>query len=560
MGMLTLGRRFLNNPHDIIDDRIDVVTRGLLGVTVACARCHDHKFDPVTAGDYYSLHAAFMGSEEPGGDPSPMRLVDKAQQGPTKVFLRGSPGNQGPEIARQFISFLSPDVPVAMGTGSGRLEMAESIASPANPLTARVYVNRLWGWIYGAPLVDTPSDFGLRTLLPAQPELLDGLAWELTRQGWSTKQLIRRIVMTRTYRQKSDYRPDAYAIDPENRWLWRANRKRMDFESYRDALLQASGQLDRTVGGKSVSITEPPFTRRRTLYAYIDRQNLPQLFRSFDFGSPDAHVPQRSQTTVPQQGLVLFNSPLLLSMLDGIAASASHQDRDAGIDLLFEQILARPCTQDERAWVAELIDANDVQLPQVPENQWSYGTALYTPDSGVVDAFQPLPRYRKDHWQGMADELPDPVLDWASLSAVGGHPGKGPHQAVVRRWTAFEPGIVRVRGKLKHPSEHGNGVRGSVILRSGQKLGEWTVKQGEAETHIDSIDVHSGDTIDFVTDCNGDIDSDSFEWKVRIVSDDENRYRNQSERHFSAEQPKALSAWEQAAQALLLTNEFCFID
>ncbi len=560
MGMLTLGRRFLNNPHDIIDDRIDVVTRGLLGVTAACARCHDHKFDPVSAADYYSLHAAFMGSEEPGGDPSPMRLVDKAEQGPTRVFLRGSPGNPGPEVPRRFISLLSPKDPIEMKTGSGRLEMAESIVSPTNPLTARVYVNRIWGWIYGAPLVDNPSDFGVRTSAPEQQAVLDTLAWDLIHEGWSTKQLIRRIVLSRTYRQCSDHRPDAFAKDPENRWLWRAQRKRMDFESLRDGLLLATGKLNLAVGGKSVSIIEPPFANRRTVYAYIDRQNLPQLFRSFDLGSPDAHVPQRSQTTVPQQGLVLLNSDLLLSMLGDIATQASQKTRDEGIDLLFHQILARDCTPSEREWMYEVLDAHEVSLPDVPQNQWSYGTATFDPESGTIDVFERLPRYHAERWQGKGDSLPDADLDWAFLNAAGGHPGTRLDQVAVRRWTAFAPAKVRVRGTLKHPSEDGNGVRASIVVRGHEKQGEWIAQHSDAETQVDEIEVAAGDTIDFVVDSNGNVNGDSFEWRVRIVSKDDDGYRTQSERHFSSEQPTALTAWEQVTQALLLTNEFCFID
>ncbi|MFN7795423.1 MAG: PSD1 and planctomycete cytochrome C domain-containing protein, partial [Planctomycetota bacterium] len=277
MGMLTLGRRFLNNPHDIADDRIDLITRGLMGVTAACARCHDHKFDPVSMADYYSLHGAMLDSTEPLGDPSPMRLVDKPEQGVTKIFIRGNPGNHGPEVPRKFFGFLASHVNAEMKTGSGRLEMTEAIVDPKNPLTARVYVNRLWGWIFGVPLVDTPSDFGIRCEPPVQQFVLDALAWDFMQQGWSTKKIIRRMVLSRTYQQQSFHRDEAFAIDPENRLWWRAQRKRMDFESLRDALLLSTGQLDPAIGGPSVKITEAPFPKRRTVYAYIDRQNLPQL-------------------------------------------------------------------------------------------------------------------------------------------------------------------------------------------------------------------------------------------------------------------------------------------
>jgi hypothetical protein len=258
--------------------------------------------------------------------------------------------------------------------------------------------------------------------------------------------------------------------------------------------------------------------------------------------------------------LVLFNSELVMGMLEGIASVARTKGRDAGVEYLFEQILARRCSDNERAWVGELIDVLDQPLPTVPENQWSYGTATLEPESGRIEAFRLLPRFHSDRWQGTSDQLPDPELDWASLSAAGGHPGTRADQAVVRRWTSMSASIVRVRGALKHPSDQGNGVRGTIILRGSEKAGQWTAVHGETETSIDEISVQPGDTIDFVTDCLGDISNDSFEWKVRVVSNDESRVRANSERHFSSHQPGVLNVWEQVAQALLLTNEFCFID
>ncbi|MFM7867168.1 MAG: DUF1549 domain-containing protein, partial [Planctomycetaceae bacterium] len=123
MGFLTLGRRFLNNSHDIIDDRIDLVTRGLMGLTVSCARCHDHKYDPVSQADYYSLYGVFASSEEPGGEPSPLRLVDRAQPVEPVIFLRGSPGNRGPAVPRRFLSALSAPDAATWQNGSGRLEL-----------------------------------------------------------------------------------------------------------------------------------------------------------------------------------------------------------------------------------------------------------------------------------------------------------------------------------------------------------------------------------------------------------------------------------------------------
>ncbi|MFM8727196.1 MAG: DUF1549 and DUF1553 domain-containing protein, partial [Planctomycetaceae bacterium] len=201
MGFLTLGRRFLNNSHDIIDDRIDLVTRGLMGLTVSCARCHDHKYDPVSQADYYSLYGVFASSEEPGGEPSPLRLVDRAQPVEPVIFLRGSPGNRGPAVPRRFLSAISAPDAATWHNGSGRLELAQAITSTSNPLTARVTVNRIWMHLFGTGLVDTPGDFGVRTERPRHAELLDWLSAEFMANGWSRKTLLKTILQSQTWRQ-----------------------------------------------------------------------------------------------------------------------------------------------------------------------------------------------------------------------------------------------------------------------------------------------------------------------------------------------------------------------
>lgn len=582
MGMLTLGRRFLNNKNDVIDDRIDVVTRGLLGVTAACARCHDHKFDPVSQADYYSMHGAFNGSKEPGGDPSPMRLVDEENQPATHVFLRGNQGSLGPKIDRKFLVFLKEPVARPMSTGSGRLEMADSIVDPANPLTARVYVNRIWGWIMGVPIVDTPSDFGLRCDPPVQKDVLDTLATDFISQGWSSKKLIRRIVCSSTYRQTSSNRTEAAKVDPENRLWWRAQRKRMDFESYRDAMLVAAGLLDTTALGPSVQVFKAPFPKRRTVYAYIDRQNLPQIFRSFDFASPDAHVPQRSQTTVPQQGLVLLNSDIIYDIVQPIALKAENlaknsDDKESSattestsigpkqkaIALLYRNILARNPTPDELTKSEQFIDQCDTSLPPIGENAWSYGWGVLHRESKSLTKFLKFPKFNENKWAGNSGP-PDEKIGWAMITADGGHPGKKNDFCSVRRWTANTDGKVTIRGKLSHKAEQGDGVEAFILKRSkaskkSHLLGSWTVHHGESETAGNDTQVKVGDVIDFVVDCRENENSDSYQWIVDVNYIGEN-YRFNSKKDFTGSQPTSSTPWQQLAQALLLTNEFIFVD
>ncbi len=319
LGFLTLGRRFLNNRNDIIDDRLDVVSRGLMGMTLACARCHDHKYDPLTQADYYAMFGVFLNTDEPGGEPWPHRLVDSTETRQSFILIRGSPGRHGDKVPRRFVSLLAPDEK-PFDNGSGRVELAQKIVSLDNPLTARVIANRVWLQLTGSSLVESPSDVGMRSPEPRQLVLLDQLAITLSvDQHWSLKSFIRSIVSSRVYQQSSDHRADCAAVDPANSLYWKMNRRRLEFEAFRDTLLTRVGRLDRQMYGASEAIAKAPFSPRRSVYAYIDRQNLPQVFRTFDAASPDNHTPVRAQTSVPQQGLYLLNSDFVAELAQQLA-------------------------------------------------------------------------------------------------------------------------------------------------------------------------------------------------------------------------------------------------
>jgi len=566
MGFLTLGRRFLNNPHDIIDDRIDVVTRGMMGLTVSCARCHDHKYDPIPMADYYSLYGVFASSHEPGdkpfisdaidpiqraafdeerkrredklsnykreqyarvreqvkeqtgdyvwaahratkvpagkvdelarkakldpeltrrwmrhlakrresGDPvfaawfaltkldagsfgeqakavlggeplanahpavraalaeagsleaaakslgqllykaksdqpklreavhsddSPaklsdgdvnrvmdvegrqgirsrkrkfdelegehsgapnraMVLLDNASPHNPRIFRRGNPGMKGDAVPRRFIAALSHGERKPFVEGSGRLEMAEAIADPGNPLTARVMANRVWQRLFGSGLVITPSDFGVRAEPPSHPKLLDFLAADFVDNGWSVKALIRGIVTSSTYQQGETVHPKYAERDPGNRLLWQMNRKRLDFEAMRDSVLSVSGNLTLKQGGRSVHIANKPDARCRTVYGFVDRQNLPNLFRTFDFAGPDTTCPQRFTTTVPQQALYLLNSPFIEAQAKRLSARSgvTSADDEERIRVIYRLVYQREPSAAELALAKGFVD------------------------------------------------------------------------------------------------------------------------------------------------------------------------------------------------------------
>jgi hypothetical protein len=455
--------------------------------------------------------------------------------------------------------------------------------------------------LLGRGLVPTPSDFGVRGMPPSHPQLLDWLACELMAPasgypGWSTKRLIRRIVLSGTYRQASDRRPECAAVDPENLQLWRANRGRLDLESLRDSLLAAAGRLDETMGGPSDSLTDAPFATRRAVYGFIERQNLPAFFRTFDFANPNTHTPERPQTTAPQQALFLMNSPFVIEQAIHLAARSAEgvgtlfrldtANVDSGdqskknpdplaqtpakgaanrvrrINQLYLYALGREPSIDEVADALEYVDVGEPPQSAAIANQlaWQFGWGAFDEATGGVP-FQPLASFTGSAWQGGA-ALPDPAIGWTMLNAHGGHPGDAAHQAI-RRWVAPAAGTLQIEGVLAHAPEQGDGVRGRIVVSRGGLLGAWEVFHGEATTAPPQIEVQAGDTVDFITDCRTSVDFDSFNWTVTVrlsSAEDASGHVWDSVSGFHGPLVPSLTRWQQLAQVLLMSNEFMFVD
>lgn len=785
MGFLTLGRRFLGVERDIIDDRIDVVTRGTMGLTVGCARCHDHKYDPIPTADYYSLYGVFASSEEDlraTGDPDvesdafraelkkrketlattmaklrlesakrtrertadylfaqtelekypddgfgqifsktdllpafvyrweeflreaekrkdpifvpwhtyrtlspkgfseaaskikfddgsvhpivarafqkpplsmrevadrygeifgkvdgpeklpdpdaeslrqvlydpdspaeapqlpivhsetfypngvitqlwklegeiarwindsksgyPHALILKDRKDPVnpRIFVRGDPLKKGDHVPRQFLSLLAGDQRESFGKGSGRLEMAKAIIDSANPLTARVMVNRVWMHHFGEGLVSTPSDFGLRATPPSHPELLDWLTAQFVAEGWSLKKLHRHIVLSSAFRQRSSGPEDASArklameIDPQNRLLWRMNSRRLSWEQFRDSLLAASGELNLQIGGKPVDLLGADASKRRTLYGLVDRQFLPGVLRTFDFASPDLHTPKRSQTTVPQQALFFMNHPLVL---DSARSLAKLSERKATspverIGILFQQIWQRNPSAAETAEALELIEAvgqAGKELGPSTSEEWQYGYGSFDEKEERVVGFTPLPHFNGEAWQG-GGKWPDSKLGWVQLTAQGGHPGNDRRHASIRRWTAPRKMVIEIDSKLIHEPKPGDGIRAFIVSSRVGKLASATIHQKTVDLNLESLEVEEGETIDFLVDIDKILNSDQYLWRATIFDspDGETSVTWESQNDFSATRESKLTAWEQLAQTLLCSNEFLFID
>lgn len=410
------------------EERIDAVGRTFLGLSLACARCHDHKFDPVSAEDYYALAGVLAStrfverSVLPPAEaaivqaaraevaklteeikqlksikqPTPeqqARLISAAEQARkieratphyqsatahavddaalfveangsahTKltykpgeardlaVQIRGNPGKLGPIVPRRFLTVFAADKPEPFTEGSGRRELADAIVGPAAPLSARVIVNRTWALHFGRGLVETVSDFGTQGERPTHPELLDDLTRRFIDDGWSLKHLHRTIMTSAAYQQASAWEnKSALAVNPDNRLLWRMNRRRLDIEAWRDALLAVCGNLDLRRGGPSNELTVAT-NLRRTLYGRIDRSDPDVVLRLFDFPEPSAHAPTRTPTTTALQQLFVLNGPLMTRQSGELAELLVVQQPATPADIVhraYRRLFAREPSETE---------------------------------------------------------------------------------------------------------------------------------------------------------------------------------------------------------------------
>ncbi len=296
-------------------------------------------------------------------------LVELPSSDDARIFARGNPMRPGRWVPRQFLEVLSPRGRRPFGAGTARLQLARAIASRDNPLTARVIVNRVWAHHFGAGLVRTPSNFGLRGEPPSHPQLLDYLAARFMDEGWSLKRLHREILLSSVYQQASHDRADYQRRDPENRLLWKMNRRRLDFEALRDSLLVAAGRLDRTIGGRSVDVSAPGASRR-SIYSYIDRQGLTAMLPTFDFASPDAHSAGRYTTTVPQQALLLMNAPVAAELARDFATRpdvAAIADPAERAERMFHIAFGRAPSEREIVLALEFVASDQNADPHAPD-------------------------------------------------------------------------------------------------------------------------------------------------------------------------------------------------
>ena len=338
--------------------------------------CNDWQNRPIYGGQNNRAPARYFRFTQinelrlthPGVPREAMAVADAASPRDSYVYLRGDRNKRGPVVPRQFLEILSTAPRKPFTEGSGRLELARSIASKDNPLTARVAMNRVWLKHFGEGFVSTPDDFGNMSEKPSHPELLDWLASEFTENGWSLKRMHRLIMTSATYRLDSNpnVNPlvvrkgpvDPLKLDAGNRLLWRANLHRLDFESIRDSMLKLTGKLSPVVGGQPANITDEPYSYRRSIYGYVDRLRLNDTLSQFDYADPDMTNSKRGSTIVPQQALFFMNNPLSVEVARAVAARpevVKAMSEDSRINAMFLALFQRRATPSEIRWANDFL-------------------------------------------------------------------------------------------------------------------------------------------------------------------------------------------------------------
>ncbi len=504
-------------------------------------------------------------ARHPGSPAHATVMEDRERPTDSAIMLRGNAATRGPVVPRQFLQILSEGEPKPFKEGSGRLELAKSIATKDNPLTARVIVNRIWRHHFGEGLVRSLDDFGTRGELPTHPELLDWLASTFAEQGWSFKKMHKLIMLSSVYQQSSDDDARKVQADPDNKYLWQMNRRRLDFEALRDTILAIGGRLDLAMGGPSVRLNSEPYSTRRSVYGYVDRANLPAMLTAFDFASPDLVTGKRADTIVPQQALFMMNSSLVVEQARNLSRRPdflAEQTLEKRVEMLYKLIYQRAPRPVEKQIALDFVKGEAAANPSAAEGDpaWLYGYGDVDPMRRTLKHFISMNTFNGS-WnaQTVAGDTRSPVV-----SLTGGGGSAVGHFAVVRRWVAPRDMTISIEGSLSHGSKDKTsmGISGRIVhSRTGMLGSPYTAFRNSVATKIPALTVKAGDTIDFIADARGNQKPDSFGWAPIIKTAGAKPQEWSASKDFSNQAAAdRMNGWEKFAQILLQTNELTFIN
>jgi len=510
--------------------------------------------------------------ESAGAPPRAMVMLDRPKPEDVSVFIRGNPGRRGERAPRGNLTVLGGQT---FTNGSGRLELAQSIAGKQNPLTARVWVNRIWHLHFGSPIAPQPSDFGVQTPRPLQADVLDYLAYRFMESSWSIKALHRMILTSGTFAQASSLTPEKALKDADNALLSRFTRQRLDYETMKDAINAVSGTLDvGRAGGRSTALNAADVDQRRSVYHFVDRYEQPTEPAMFDFANPDAHSPQRYITTVPQQSLFLMNSPFMKRQADRTLAALGTTDPQKAIVPLYRRVLLRDPKPSELELATTFVKEAETLRSAPATFSWRYGTAPLTQTADKKWTLGPLTPFKHFLEKGKRWSPSEkmPVDPWGHLFVApnGGHPGRDACSAVLQWVSPPQPTKLRFSGNLKRQSEKGNGVRVVIHSRNAGILKDVIVPPKGDVPITHDFTAPAGDTLSFVVDSHqGSTDSDGYSWtprieevqpdgKVKLLTRADEDWCDTNAWPLNREKPQ--TALGQLAQVLLMSNEFMFLD
>ena len=396
-------------------------------------------------------------------------------------------------------------------------------------------------------------------------------------QGWSVKKLQKLIMLSHAWQQSSEDNPRYAQVDPENRWLWQQNRRRLEFEALRDTVLHIGGKLDFKMGGPAEPLDRPDregeYSDRRSVYGLVDRANMPNMFGAFDFANPDISTGQRNNTVVPQQALFMMNSPLVIEQARNTVQRGDLKSLPNDLErvkMLYRLIYSRLPTDTELKLALNYL-FSEMSAPRGPlpgQPPWEYGLGSVDNRTGRVGAFWPLLYSPQSRFYQSTPRIPDSRAGYFHLSANGGHPGLMLMQSAIRRWTAMDDMLVSIEGTLAHSGQNSDGVQGQIIFSAAGAIARGVALRSEASLTVPRVKVSAGDTIDFVVDGRTGGVNDTFTWTAVIKELDVKQTpptatgkQWSSQRDFAAPvAARRLYPWEKLAQVLLETNELTFVN
>ena len=502
----------------------------------------------------------------PSTPPRAMAMSDRTKAVDSPVLIKGDPGTRGPIVPRRFIETFKHINSNNFTNGSGRLELAEAIASPQNPLTPRVIVNRVWQFHFGEGLVTSVDDFGIQTEKPVQYELLNYLADRFMKDGWSIKNLHRLIMASSTYRQQSNGDGKKALADPYNKLYWKMNASRLDFETLRDTILFLGGKLDTNMGGQSVNLVSAnngTYSTRRTVYGLVDRGRLPEVFTTFDFATPEMTTGKRFQTTVPKQALFLMNNSMVIEQVRNMITRpefvriVSEEDR---IRTLYRICFQRePSELEIKIGIRYIENAMREDMSDVKkEYNWKYGYRAAGPNRTVSKFFE-FPAFDKDVYSST-----NTFFKGVTSTRNGGTLSGNQDIYNIRQWISPRNGSIQVNGTvgIKSKTQSAN----LVIYKNGSPIKTVTVPSGPEISFSQSVEVGLDDKIEFTMIGTSPNNKDyTLVIKILEVKDVDsltpvNWTSNIDFRGPIKKLDRELNSWERYTHILILSNEMVFVN